>query len=276
MGSRTCDGAASAELALDSTRSVTGLLCWVLLASCVREANPVDGGAAGLSVFTSEAATGFAPLFCEYGSRCCSKATEDCVGAAARALVFLGDLQPEFDAGGLTIDPLALDRCRADLAAIPCDRSIALLSVPSCRAVLVGHRQLGELCVRLGCATGLACEGHCEAVAGVGGACDAGTQQGGCIGGICQTSGCEEGLLCLQGTCRPRARVGEACSPAVVRCDQYVAYCGCADLLRGCVDGGTCTQLLPADAGCLRLTQCSSAVCTTGRCASDVGDFRCK
>lgn len=218
----------------------------------------------------------FAPAFCDWATRCCS-AQLDCSAAAARALTFFGDLGAEYRAGGISVDSMAIARCRADLAAVPCDMPTELLSVPSCREAIVGHRKLGETCVEyLGCEAGLECVlGKCVPSAALGGSCDAGARQT-CLNGVCHTPGCQQGLICLAGVCGTPAQVGEACSPASRICQPYRAACDCAEPLRGCLDGGVCAGLRPLDAGCVWGTQCASTACERGACVlREVGDFKC-
>ncbi len=209
----------------------------------------------------------FAPVFCDRAAKCCHLSEFACVEAAA---VELSQLSSDFgrwvDAGVVSIDAERAQDCRSEVAALPCDMSLVLLSFPACRAALVGHGKLGEAYPGyVGCVTGLECVlGQCAAAGSAGAGCDAGSVLH-CLSGLCISPGCREGLMCLNAQCTPLGQIGDPCSPLGRKCSPYSTQCDCADPRFACQDGGVCAPLRPIDAGCVSNRQCSS-----GRCRNDL------
>jgi hypothetical protein len=170
------------------------------------------------------------------------------------------------------LDAGASDRCRAAIAAMPCD-ALRYPGIPGdCFLALVGQVAPGGACTS---SAGFDClDGTCEHPAGCGlpGTCQAAaTLEQSCESVLCKAGYACDGLHC-QAITIPVAPAGGACQTALCPDTQY---CGasrtCLDRL---ADGATCSSI----GSCLFASECVTGRCTPARRAGSpclIGSTQC-
>lgn len=265
------------------TRRVLVLLSAAALSGCSSAAPTPETPlpAAPHHPFCTEAA----PAWCAWRAACeprmLSAPVADCAEAErARCDQGMARLGPEFDAGRLTWDAAAAERCLAGLQALRCDAPGT-----SCAGLLAAAAAPGAACTHPGVPGDLLplvayqvdeCTGPGTCPYACGATCPLPVP----LGGSCEVSGsyCVEGASCVAGsgtarTCLADGGAGSACGGAgqYCRADHWCATAGGVPCPYG-TSGCTCRPDLAPGDPCTDSNQCPEPLrCADGTCRARQG-----
>ncbi|MCA3013595.1 MAG: hypothetical protein INH41_14525 [Myxococcaceae bacterium] len=259
------------------------LACPAPMMMTTPDAGPVD---AGVVVAPTEACERLATATCALKTRCYAafqrEPASSCVqNEQARCLAGYTALQQSFERALVRIEPARLAACEQRMKSSACPPTFppdfpAAVARPfaDCSfatGLLVGAVSAGETCVNAQeCVAGTVCVKPAGVCRGV---CSTSPKEGepcafGCATGLtcndegrcarlkpldtpCEASGeCEADLICFNGACRPRRKLGDSCAfdPVVPSVCEPGLACDVAPFVAGAV--GTCVRPQPADAPC--------------------------